>query len=62
VNVNDKQALREYAERRYEACWFNHKPLPSTEEALAEALIASNENPSPDEYGIELLNWRVEQV
>jgi hypothetical protein len=56
VVVTDRDALREYVKRRYAACWFERDWEPADlAEAVLEALVVSNENPSPDEYGIELL-------
>lgn len=59
VNVNNEDALIAYARERFQECWFD--TLDSivssnetlVERALLEALLFSNENPSPDEYGIE---------
>ena len=56
VVVTDREALCEYVKRRYAACWFESDWEPADlAEAVLEALVVSNENPSPDEYGIELL-------
>jgi len=55
VNVEDPEALVEYARRRYEACWQDPSWEPvDLADAVQEALILSNENPSPDDYGIEI--------
>jgi hypothetical protein len=58
VIVHDEDMLFEYAERRVRACWQesleNISPGRTVEGAVYEALIASNENPSPMDYGIEL--------
>jgi hypothetical protein len=59
VDVLDEDELLAYADRRVRACWQSTlKAMTSYDEekverALIEALLYSNENPSPDEYGIE---------
>jgi hypothetical protein len=56
VLVSDPEVLRAYARRRYAACWFDHEWEPTdVAQAVLEALVISNENPSPDEYGIEIV-------
>lgn len=56
VLVCDPEALGAYARRRYAACWMDEEWVPSDlAEAGVEALILSNENPSPADYGIEIL-------
>jgi len=56
VSVVDPEALRDYARRRYAACWFDEEWAPGDlAEAVLEALVLSNENPSPADYGIEIL-------
>lgn len=60
VIVNDEAALLKYANARCQASWQDsldtmalHNPA-TLADAVYEALIASNENPSTDLYGIEL--------
>ena len=59
VDVINEDALTAYADRRVQACWKEtlEDMLVDGEEkierALIEAILYSNENPSPDEYGIE---------
>ncbi len=56
VLVSDPEALRAYAQRRYAVCWFDSEWEPAdVAQAVLEALVISNENPSPDEYGIEIV-------
>jgi len=56
VSVVDPEALRDYARCRYAACWFDEEWAPGDlAEAVLEALVLSNENPSPADYGIEIL-------
>lgn len=65
VRVDDYQALVDYADARTYKCWNESvhnlagSKTPVVEQALLEALIISNENPSPDTYGIALLNFEV---
>lgn len=56
AKILDEEKLREYAGKRYEACW--QAPLPDLElpSIVLEALVISNENPSNDLYGIELID------
>lgn len=68
VRVSDKRALIDYADKRTYVCWQDSlsnmagAKTPLVEQALLEAIIISNENPSPDEYGIEFLNFEVERL
>jgi hypothetical protein len=63
VMVNDPKALCEYAKRRYAACWFDDEWEPADlAEAVKEALVVSNENPTPEDYGIELLDSQASVV
>jgi hypothetical protein len=56
VVVCDPEALRAYAQRRYAACWFDSEWKPADlAQAVLEALVISNENPSPADYGIEIV-------
>jgi hypothetical protein len=57
VQVSDPAALLEFATVRYQQMWFEPWEPASLEEALWEALIASNLNPSPDLCGLELGGW-----
>ncbi|MBS1861878.1 MAG: hypothetical protein JSS68_09215 [Actinobacteria bacterium] len=55
VQVSDPEALLDYARRRFAACWFDSRWSPeSLAAAVLEALVVSNENPSPADYGIEI--------
>lgn len=55
VTVEDQDALTKYAKQRFAACWFDNDWEPrSSGDAVAEALVLSNENPSPDMYGISI--------
>ncbi len=59
VRITDAAALREYAKRRYRASWQDSDWEPaSAAEAALEALVLSNENPSPADYGIEIVTSR----
>lgn len=66
VEVVDEPKLMEYAEERVRKCWqdslesMRDRRETRVERALVEALLASNENPSPDEYGIEFHEMRCE--
>jgi hypothetical protein len=63
VVVTDREALLAYVKRRYAASWFDTEWEPADlPEAVLEALVVSNENPSPDEYGIEILKTEVVEV
>lgn len=56
VLVTDPEALCDYARRRYAACWSDAEWSPENlAEAVLEALVRSNENPSPMDYGIEIV-------
>ena len=57
IEVHEPDQLTEYAKKRYEACWGEKDWEPADlGEAVYEALIASNENPAPLDYGIEIVN------
>ena len=54
--VCDPEALVGYARKRYAASWFDSEWKPADlAEAVLEALVISNENPSAGDYGIEIL-------
>lgn len=59
VDVKDLALLLAYAQTRIAASWgttledITSGGESPTERALIEALLFSNENPSPDDYGIE---------
>ena len=61
VRVTDEGALRQFTAQSYEAAWGPIETeawlarQPSLGEIVYEALVASNANPSPDTYGIEIL-------
>jgi hypothetical protein len=57
IRVTDPKALKAYARSRYAASWFDEDWEPADlAQAVLEALVISNENPSPDDYGIEILD------
>lgn len=56
AKVVDEAKLRKYAGERYEACWFNPLPDLDLPSIVLEALVISNENPSNDTYGVELVD------
>jgi hypothetical protein len=63
VVVTDREALLAYVKRRYAASWFDSDWEPADlPEAVLEALVVSNENPSPDDYGIEILKTEATEV
>jgi hypothetical protein len=59
ITVTNEDRLIEYASQRYQECWGNEISTnvlggeTIVQRSLLEALLFSNENPSPDEYGIE---------
>lgn len=56
IGVTDPAALQKYARERYASCWFEEWEPADLGEAVLEALVVSNENPSPDDYGIAILD------
>lgn len=56
VKVIDEAKLRKYAGERYEACWSNPLPDLDLSSIVLEALVISNENPTNDTYGVELMD------
>ncbi len=62
VEVTDELALWGFAEERYRRAWFcemfdDKDPEELTlESAILEAIAYSNDNPSPDTYGIEFVD------
>lgn len=68
VAVENEELLIEYANERVKVCWqdslesMRDRGQTLVEAALQEALFASNENPSPDEYGISFEKIEVEEV
>lgn len=68
VHVEDEDVLIEYANERVKACWqdslesMRDRGQTLVEAALSEALFASNENPSPDQYGISFQEIRVQSL
>lgn len=64
VYVDDEDELRKYATARMSECWGTNFALGTTElpRMVYEALIGSNENPSPDEYGISIGDSEVYEV
>jgi hypothetical protein len=63
VVVRDEAALLRYARRRHRASWGGAE-LGSRDVATAvlEALVISNENPSPADYGIEIGNAEAQRA
>lgn len=65
INVTDEEALIRYARERFRACWQDSLDVvvqggeSLVERALLEAVFFSNENPSPDEWGVEFLTGEV---
>jgi len=65
VRVNDAQALRGYATKRLGVAFgqtqeeANAIPLA---QLVLEALVLSNENPPPEDYGIEILDQECHAV
>ena len=68
VNVINEESLVEYARRRFLACWADELDNmvvggeSLVERALLEAVFFSNENPSPDEWGVEFMTGEVEEI
>jgi hypothetical protein len=59
ATATDPPELRRYARERYAACWFDLDWQPSDlSEAAVEALIISNENPSPADIGLEIVEFQ----
>lgn len=65
VEVTNEDALLRYARERYRACWQDSLDSMVVggesliERALLEAILFSNENPSPDEWGVEFYTAEV---
>lgn len=59
VTVEDERLFLAYAQKRVDECWAcDLESLVGPDEtlvgrALVEAVVFSNENPSPDEIGLE---------
>lgn len=63
VEVHDEGLLREYAERRVREAWQESLDVvtdDSLPQIVLEALVLSNENPSPDVYGLEIVDYHAE--
>lgn len=61
VEVHDEEALRDYVQRRWWATLGvppidGHGDDYSVGQLVLEALVLVNENPSADEYGLEITN------
>lgn len=60
VTVLNEDRLLNYADQRIQACWKTSLDdmlvdgEEKVERALIEVLLYSNENPSPDDYGIDI--------
>lgn len=54
VWVHDQEKLTAYAKKRHREAWGEDWEPEDLTEAVYEALIASNENPAPLDYGIEI--------
>jgi hypothetical protein len=67
LKVLNAANLQKYAKQRYRECWMNEltEDFPDADlgRYVYEALVASNENPGPDTYGIALLGatWQEEE-
>lgn len=62
VTVTNESSLRAFAEDRYEKAWRDTGLVGAALEAcVIEALVLSNDNPSPDEYGINIDSWSVHE-
>ena len=62
IEVENRNRLYEFARDRYAECWGNPTWEPANEaEAVYEALVASNMNPSPAEYGIDIVDVKLSQ-
>jgi len=69
VSVPDPEALERYARERIAASWgwktaeealgIEKLTVPT---ALMEALVLSNENPAPLDYGIEIVEYTTTEV
>jgi len=58
VRVFDEKAVIAEAKSCYENCWKDDAWEPeSVERALYEILVASNDNPSPNDIGVELIEF-----
>ena len=58
VNVHDIDALFTYAQHRYALCWEDDVWKPeNVGEAVFEALVGSNANENPADYGIEIYDY-----
>lgn len=62
VDVTNPELLARYAQARYRECWYEELPADDLPKAALEALVLSNENPSPDTYGIEIVEYSAEIV
>lgn len=63
VNVQHPKDLIEFAKKQYDENWFDEEWEPeSVSEAVLEALVISNMNPSTDEYGIEISKFSHEII
>ena len=63
VDVTDEPVLREFANQRYLKAWGHDIPEGTgLETAVLEALVISNDNPSPDEYGIEIASYEAHEL
>jgi hypothetical protein len=59
ATATDPAELRRYACERYADCWFDSDWQPSDlAEAALEALVISNENPSPADIGLEIVEFQ----
>jgi len=61
VDVVDTELLRKYAEERTTEA-FGLKCPTLVADQVIEALVLSNENPAPLDYGIEIVDWRTTTV
>lgn len=64
VDVVDEEALRDFAADRYSKAWPGTELDPDTDlpQVVLEALVLSNDNPSPADYGIEISDYSAAEV
>lgn len=64
VDVTDEEALRRFAADRYSKAWPGAELDPETDlpQVVLEALVLSNDNPAPADYGIELNDYEAADI
>jgi hypothetical protein len=59
VEITNPKELLRFVRDQYKSCWFDESWRPKDAgEAVLEALVLSNCNPSPDEYGIQICDYK----